>query len=310
MRDGTRGLLITLAGVLLLTPDALLIRLVQTGAWTLLFWRGIGFFTVVGGWCLWRYRGRLRAAAAAAGAGGIAVALLFTLSSGAFLWSIGHTHAANTLVIVAVSPLFATVWSFVLLGERPRRDTLLAIAAALAGVAATVSGSFGGIHLAGDLAALLSALFMALNFTLIRRLRSRDLAPAYALAGLFMAALGAAAADGLAVPPDRVVWLVLLAFVVVPLSFTLIMTGPRFLQSAEVALLMLLETALGPLWVWLVLGEEPPAATLVGGTAIVLTLLLYAGNRLRRQRPDPEPFRSPSGATRMAASGRSPPRRR
>lgn len=309
MRDRTRGLLITLAGVLLLTPDALLIRLVGAGSWTLLFWRGIGFFTVVGGFCLWRHRGRLRAAAAAAGAGGVAVALLFTLSSGAFLWSIGHTHAANTLVIVAVSPLFAAFWSFVLLGERPRRDTLLAIAAALAGVAVTVSGSLGGIHLAGDLAALLSALLMALNFTLVRRLRSRDLVPAYALAGLFMAALGAAAADGLAVPPDRVVWLVLLAFVVLPLSFTLVMTGPRYLQSAEVALLMLLETALGPLWVWLVLGEEPPAATLVGGTAIVLTLLLYAGNRLRRQRADavaPVAAEPPAAA---AACGRPPPAR-
>lgn len=284
MRDRTRGFLLTLVGVLALTPDALLIRLIDSSAWTLLFWRGVGLLVVVGGACLWRYRGDWRAAVCATGAGGMAIALLFALSSGSFLWSIVHTHAANTLIIIALSPLFAALWSLLLLGERLTRDTLLAIFAALAGVVVTISGSLKEVQIAGDLAALLSALVMALSFTLIRRLRSRDLFPAYALAGLVMAAFGSAAADTLLVPSERVIWLVLLTFVVLPLSFTLILTGPKYLQSAEVALLMLLETALGPLWVWLVLGEEPPARTLLGGATILLTLLLYTGNRLRRPR--------------------------
>lgn len=303
MRDRTRGFLLTLVGVLALTPDALLIRLIDSSAWTLLFWRGVGLLVVVGGACLWRYRGAWRAAAAATGAGGVAVALLFALSSASFLWSMTHTHAANTLVIIAISPLFAALWSLLLLGERPTRDTALAIVAALFGVAVTISGSIKAVHMAGDLAALVSALVMALSFTLIRRLRSRDLLPAYALAGLCMAGLGSAAADTLVVPPDRLLWLGLLAFVVLPVSFTLILTGPRYLQSAEVALLMLLETALGPLWVWLVLGEQPPATTLLGGATIVLTLLLYSANRLRRPTPHP----TSTAAAKLALAGVHPP---
>lgn len=120
---------------------------------------------------------------------------------------------------------------------------------------------------------------MALNLTLVRRMRGRELMPAYVLAGLFMAALGAVAADGLMIPAERLPWLLLLAFVVVPASLALIMTGPRYISAAEVALLMLLETALGPLWVWLVLGEEPPAATLFGGAVIIGTLLVHIGRR-------------------------------
>lgn len=303
MRDHTKGLVVTLAGVLLLTPDALLIRLVGADPWTLLFWRGVGFFSVVGGWSLWRARGRLRLALAEVGPAGLGVAVLFAVSSGAFLWSIHHTRAANTLVIVAISPLFAAAWSFLLLAERPRADTLLAILVALTGVAVTVSGSLGSGRLAGDAAALVTAVLMALNFTLVRRLRGRDLVPAYALAGLLMAPLGAIGAESLLVPAERVPWLLLLAFLVLPVSFTLIMTGPRYIASAEVALLMLLETALGPLWVWLVLGEEPPLATLLGGALIVATLVVHTGRRTRAELRAADPAAASPAAVGASATG-------
>ena len=81
-----------------------------------------------------------------------------------------------------------------------------------------------------------------------------------------------------------ILFLPLLVFVVVPVSFILIATGPRLIPAPEVGLLMLLETILGPLWVWLALAERPTAASLVGGAVIVLTLAVNAWLGLQEQR--------------------------
>jgi drug/metabolite transporter (DMT)-like permease len=64
--------------------------------------------------------------------------------------------------------------------------------------------------------------------------------------------------------------------IVLPVSFSLITIGPRYLPASEVSLLMLLETALGPLWVWLVIHEQPGTSTLIGETIVVVSIAIYS----------------------------------
>ncbi|WP_315980212.1 hypothetical protein [Aliamphritea spongicola] len=71
--------------------------------------------------------------------------------------------------------------------------------------------------------------------------------------------------------------------VVLPAAFILITLGPMRIPAAEVSMMMLLETALGPLWVWLILNEIPPTATLQGGSVVVFTLLAHSLLRWRKQ---------------------------
>ena len=65
------------------------------------------------------------------------------------------------------------------------------------------------------------------------------------------------------------------------------MLGPRYLSSAEVALLILLESVLAPLLVWAVVGEDPGRWALVGGAVVIGALLVSNLIALRRRRRVP-----------------------
>ncbi len=300
MSEHSRGYLITGTGVLILSPDALLIRLLGDAPWNILFWRGLGFALVVLLVVVARYGRRLPAACRAVGAPGLVVAPLFGLGTIFFLLSITHTSVANTLVIISTSPLFAALLSFVLMGEMLALSTALAIMAGLFGVVITVWGSLGAGRLLGDFAALATAICMALNFSLIRRARGRDLMPVYALSGLLITFAALPFAEPLAFAGRQWLWLALLVLLVHPVAFLLITLGPRYLTAPEVSLLMLMETVLGPLWVWLALGERPPSSTLLGGAVILAALAANAAWRLRVSRALPRPGmvggRDPGGA--------------
>jgi len=280
----TRGLVITTLGVLILTPDGLLVRLAALDPLSLTVLRGL--FQAVGGVLLVVALRGVAAAQAfrALGRSGLAMSVLFGLGNLFFVLAIDGTAVANVLVLMATIPLFAAALGWLWLGEVLPRRTWIAIAAALAGVIVVAAESVGQPTLMGDMAAIAAALCNAAFFVLVRKWPEVDRVPTVALAGLTSAPLAllvaALAGHGLAelaaVELRQVLWIMVMGLVILPLSFGCIVSGPRFLPAAEVGLLMLLEAVLGPLWVWLVLAEQPPQATLAGGAIIVATLAWHS----------------------------------
>lgn len=287
LSEHAKGLVIVATGVLILTPDALLLRLIQADPWTLLFWRGIGFFTVQMTVSACRHGGGLWRVIRATGWIGIAIMALHGVTQLLFVYSINHTLVANTLVIIAASPLAAALLTWLLLGERTPPRTLVAGGVALGAVALTVGGGYAIGGLSGDLAALVLMLVMALIFVLLRKAKARDMLPAVALSGLVSAALALPFAPTLAVGGKDLIYLPILVVLVVPISFILISTGPRYLPAPEVGLLMLVETVLGPLWVWFAFAEQPTAASLIGGGIIILALGIHSWLALHAERRRP-----------------------
>ncbi len=284
LSEHAKGLTITAAGVLILTPDALLLRLIDADPWTILVWRGLGFFVVIGLISLARYGGDLPRVVRATGLIGLLITALHAMGQLLFVFSIHHTTAANTLVIIAAAPLAAALLARLILAERTARRTLAAGIVALLAVALTVHGGVQRGGFWGDLAALAVMLILALVFVLLRKAKGRDMLPALAWGGLLTCAIALAFAPTIGVGGSDHLFLPLLVLVVVPVSFVLISTGPRYLPAPEVGLLMLLETILGPLWVWLALAETPTPASLVGGLVIILALATNAWLGLREQR--------------------------
>jgi drug/metabolite transporter (DMT)-like permease len=278
MSDHLKGLLITSAGVLAITPDSLLVRLIAADDWTLLFWRGLLQGIAILLVCAVLSRGRFFDSVVAVGRAGLWFALVFAVGTVFFILSLGLTKVANTLFIVSAAPLFAALISWVFLGERPPVRTWTAIACALFGIAVISSGSLeqGEDSLLGDLCAVGAALSMAGTFSIARHARARSLVPAMGLAGLATAVLAIPLAAPLSVAGEDVLWIALMGLVVLPLGFGLMTLGPRYLPAAEVSLLLLLEAVIGPFWVWLVLGEHPGATGLIGGAIVLGTLAIFA----------------------------------
>ena len=285
MTGYARGLLLTLLGVVTLSPDGLLIRSITADVWTLVFWRGLFMALGLAVWLAWRYGAGALAMLRRIGPLGLATAALFAASTLLFVNAIRLTAVANTLVILAAAPLLAAFLSSRLLGERVAPRTWAAAAAVSAGLALIFSASLRQGAPLGDLCAAGSAVCIACYLTALRAAREADMTPAAALGGLFAALAAAPFAAPLAVGPGDFALLAILGIGVMGLSFALITAGTRYLPAPEVGLVMLLEAALGPFWVWLAFGEVPPSATVLGGALILGALLLHSALALRQPRP-------------------------
>ncbi|NKB67577.1 MAG: EamA family transporter [Candidatus Latescibacteria bacterium] len=242
-------------------------------SWTLVFWRGalvalaLGIFLLWrGGWTAFRCNGAI----------GLAASVLSGVGTVFFVLAITHTKVANALVIIGASPLFAALFSRLFLGEAVPGRTWAAIGCTLVGLTLTVSGSLESGHLLGDACALITGAISAAYFTLLRARPRLDISPIVAGSGVAAALLAAPLAAPLDTTPGDMALLAVLGLIVLPVSFSLIARAPRYIPAQEVGLIMRLETVLGPLWVWLALGEEPPGPTLVGGGLILATLTIHS----------------------------------
>ncbi|AXY42320.1 DMT family transporter [Halomonas sp. JS92-SW72] len=267
-------------GALIISPDALLIKMIGLPDAEILAWRGLftalGFIAIV----LARHGRGALAAYRRCGGTGLGVALLFSLSTFGFVLGNQYTRGGNVLMILAGAPLIAALLSRFFLQERLPRRTWLAIAACLVGISLIALDDAGVGSWLGNGFALLAATALAANFTLCRTRPGVDMSPMLTLSGLIVAVsagLYGLMGPGLALPSGQsLLWLVVLCLVLLPLGFTLIQRGPLYLPAAEVGLLMLLEVVVGTLWVWWLLAERPTPLAFAGG-ALVLGSLLAKG---------------------------------
>jgi len=281
----TKGTLLTALGVLVLTPDGLLVRLIDTDAWTLLIWRGFLFAIAITLFYLLTQPARFLGLFKKMGTAGIIASLCFTSSTLFFVQSLHNTSVANTLVLIATAPLFAALLGAVILKEKLPLSTWLAIAVSLIGITYIFSESLSSDNLIGDIFALGAAMSIAAQITTVRRAKNVDMVPSLILSGICIGVVGIVAGGSLETQAgSNLLYILLLGLVVLPISFGLITVGPRFIPAAEVSLLMLLETSLGPVWAWLVLSERPANETLAGGALVVTTLVVHTLYTARRER--------------------------
>ncbi len=272
----TRGTLLMVTAVLVLSPDALLITAVGSDPWVLVFWRGLLTACTLTVAMASAYGVRAFGEGMKLGAAGIVTGIFFAMSTISFVHSVRMTSAANTLVIIAAMPLFAAILTRVFTGEKVPGRTWAAVAAGFAGIAVVFSGSITSGSPVGDLLALFTALMMASNFTIIRRNRHLNMIPAVILSGVLTSVVTVFISDPFSPGTGDILLLAVMGTVVLPIPLALITVAPKLIPAAEVGLIMLLETFLGPFWVWVAMGERPPRETLLGGGILIGTLAIHA----------------------------------
>ena len=273
----TIGLTLAIFGALLLTPDTLFMRLSQLDGFNMLLWRGglsgLAYFMI---W-LW-----MRGPRDLSNIWTRNFAIIVACQTGnAALFSLAIALAPVIVVLIGVAtvPIFAALLSRLLLGEALSMRTLITAAMVFLGLFISVMGSDDG-HLMLDLTTLIGAglglgvaFSLAMNFTIIRKDTDVPFVLAIAVGAIAAAGLAAVFATTLAWPPlPQMAAIALTGIFILPLSFVTLSYAARFVPSSTVSLIMLLETVLGPLWVWWGIGEAPSAMMLIGG-GIVLTCL-------------------------------------
>ncbi|WP_029897243.1 DMT family transporter [Desulfohalovibrio reitneri] len=286
MTDQGKGVLLAFTGILVLSPDSLLVRLLDAPQWDLQLWRGLGQTVGMGAGMAALYGSGLLGAMRAMGRWGLVMALAQAAASILFVAAIYLTTVANVLALISSAPLFSALLSRFALGERLPRRTWWACALGMAAIAVIVGGDAGGegSHLAGDLLALAQALCLACAFTLVRKRAAVNMLPCFILSGLLIAGFSLAQGGWVAAPPDKLPLFLLLCLGVLPAAYTLLFLAPRYIPSPEVNLIMLLEMVLGPLLVWWAVDESVPPATLAGGSVLFAVLAVHSWLGLRQAR--------------------------
>ena len=282
-----RGFLLVAGAATIWSSGGLIVRHLSTGAWTTIFWRASFCALFLFAYIAITERRRVYASFRAMGAPGLLLALCFAAASMSFVTALERTTVANTLIIQSTSPFMAALLGWVLLKERVSLRGWIAMACALGGVALMVWAPAGRGSLAGDLIAMIIPVAFAAGVVIVRRHPQVRMAPALALSVVLQAFISQLFAASVGVGGADLALLALFGAGQLGLGLVLFVTGARHLPAAETALLCMLENILGPLWVWIFLGENPGVPAVIGGAVVLAALAVHSALDLRPARPVP-----------------------
>ena len=277
-----RGSFLTFIAVMLITPDSIFIRLSNIETWGMLFYRGAIPFIVVLTGLIFFYKNNLFKAIVNIGYPGIFYIISFSICNITFIISIQNTNVANTLVMIAMAPMLSAILGSVFLKEIPDRKTWIAIIITLISVTYIFHDSIEMGNFYGDLFGIITAFGLACNAVIARYAKNKDLVPSALIGKLCVAIFALFFVDNFSLLGTDLIFIPLMCIMCVAIPFVLVTIAPRFIPAEEVNLFFLLETIIGPFWVWMIIKEQPSIETIQGGVVIILTIAIHSFLKLKK----------------------------
>ena len=281
LNDQQKGSLLAFVAVMFITPDSLFIRLSNLDTWGLVFYRGIiPFFTVFFG-MLMIYQLNFFKILLKSGYQGIIYIITFSITNVTFVVSIQNTNVANTLVMVATAPMLSAILGSVFLKEHADKKTWISIIVTLCAIIYIFFDSLKLGNFYGDILGFITAIGLALGAVTIRSAKSKNLVPAAVVGKLLVAIFALIFIENFTLIDKDLIIVPIMCIMCVAIPFVLVTIAPRFIPAAEVNLFFLLETIIGPIWVWLIIKEQPSLETLLGGLVIITTIAFHSFLKLK-----------------------------
>ena len=281
LTDQQKGSLMAFIAVMFITPDSLFIRLSNVETWGLVFYRGIiPFFTVFFGMLL-IYKLNFFKILLNSGYHGLVYVGTFSLTNITFVVSIQNTNVANTLVMIATAPMLSAILGAIFLKEPPDKKTWVSIIVTFLAIIYIFFDSLKLGNFYGDLLGFITALGLAVGAITIRSAKTKNLVPAAVVGKLFVATFALFFIESFVLSGNDLFIIPLMCILCVAIPFVLVTIAPRFIPAAEVNLFFLLETIIGPIWVWFIIKEQPTIETLQGGVIIIITIAIHSFLKLK-----------------------------
>ncbi len=272
LSDNAKGFSLALLGIITLSPDSLLIRLIDTDVWTTTFLRSVfvGLSLLV--FMLVLYRGKTLQQFKQMDRYALLTTVFIAGTNFFFVASVQNTSVAHTLIIVGAAPVVAAIFGLVFIREKVTRQTWITIAVVIISLIFVVYDNQKST-LIGDLYALIVLLLWSSIFIFGRLTSTSNMLGAMCISGFISATWSCSLADlsGLATSQ---LGLSLLLGCLVGAALSQITLAPRFIPAAEVAVFMPLETVFGSLLVWWILDEYPGLISILAGSIMVLAIML------------------------------------
>ncbi|MEZ5536535.1 MAG: DMT family transporter [Thiolinea sp.] len=270
-----KGYLLALIGIIILSPDALLVRLANDDVLLIATWRGLIGGTMVLVFSYLLDRRNLFRQIRPAGGWAFVIILLNAVAQFSFIYAISHANVTDVLVIIAFAPLASAFLSAVFLHEAVQLRTWIATLVCGIGLAILFLQPNSNSQGSGLFAALMCALTMAAQFVIIRAFPRANLSACVGFGNMLTGICCAFLVTDIMPGSSQWLPLLIMAFLVSPVPFVLFVFSLRYISAAETSLIMLLESVLGSLWVWFVLSEQPSMQTVLAGILVLSTLTVY-----------------------------------
>ena len=281
LTDQQKGSLLAFIAVMFITPDSLFIRLSNVDTWGLVFYRGIIPFFSVFFVMLLIYKLNFFKMLFTSGYHGIIYISTFSITNITFVVSIQNTNVANTLVMIATAPMLSAILGAIFLKEPPDRKTWISIIITFLAIIYIFFDSTRLGNFYGDILGFVTAIGLAVGAVTIRSAKSKNLVPAAVVGKLFVATFALFFIESFVLENKDIIIVPLMCILCVAIPFVLVTIAPRFIPAAEVNLFFLLETIIGPIWVWFIIKEQPTIETLQGGVVIIATIAIHSFLKLR-----------------------------
>jgi len=283
LNNQQKGSLLAFIAVFLITPDSLFIRLSHIDTWGMLFYRGVIPFVAVFFGLLMVYRMTFFKLFFAMGYPGVFYTATFAVTNITFIISIQNTNVANTLIMIAMAPMLSAILGALFLKENPDKKTWTTIFITFMAAIYIFYDSIQLGNFFGDIFGLITATGLAIGAVVVRSAKERNLVPSAAIGKFLVAVFAVFFVENFELVETDIFIVPLMCVMCVAIPFVLVTIAPRFITAAEVNLFFLLETIFGPIWVWLVIKEQPSLETIQGGLVIITAIAIHSYMSLKKK---------------------------
>ena len=247
--------------------------------WQILFWRSIFFSIVVLFFLLLNYKKNFFNSIYKIGLPGFFGGIVLSCGYAGYVFAMYNTTVANANFIIQTQTIFLAIFGYIFLKEKISILTITSIVLAFSGIFLMLGGSLNSGQMIGNIAAFIMPISFAVLILTVRKYPSVDMIPLQLIAGIGAIILGYLFSSQIIVSLHDIFLGFIAGFFQVGLGFIFITVGAKTTPSALVGIIMLTEAILGPLWAWLFINETPPLVVLVGGSIVLLAVVLQFFNR-------------------------------
>lgn len=283
MTNNAKGLALTSSGIFIMSLESLFIKYTTVSAMVLSFYLGIFIFVSMMTTLLFKKKEYIKKTLKSSLGILIICAFIMGASNIFFISAIKITTVANVVIIFSTSALFSSLIAYLLFKEKITKNIFYASFFMFIGLMIIFNDKLEVGSLKGNIFAVCCTMLLSLSFVIMSRYKEMNRLLLIAFAGLALSIFAFFLSDDLAIDINNILVIMLMGLVVSSFSRVLMGTGARYINAAEMSLLMLIETVMAPVWVWIFLNEIPSTYTFIGGSIIIFTLIINSMYTLNKK---------------------------
>ncbi len=282
MTNNAKGLALTSLGVFIMSLESLFIKFTTISPFLFSFYIGIFMFISMISTFIFKEKAVLKKALNTNLLMLIVCAILMGTSNIFFITAVKTTTVANVVIIFSTAALFSALFAYLFYREKITKNIIVASFFMFVGLFIIFNDKLEIGSIEGNIYALLCTAFFATSYVILSRYKEMDRFILTAFSGLALSMIAFFFCDDLSIDFKTLAVVMIMGLLISPISRVFLGNGAKYISASEVSLLMIIETIMAPIWVWIFLNEVPSSYTFIGGSIIVATLIVNSLYTLKK----------------------------